>query len=298
MFLRFSAKNYSLIDNLVIYATTTAPPTAAPTTAKPTGAPTTVPVVGNAKGDPHFKTFGGEAFDFHGQCDLVMLQNPSFAGGLGLNVHIRTRISTWWSYISHAVVQIGDQMIEVAAGAKDETLPLFWVNGIPGDQIMPANDVNLEALVVSLASDITGFDVHHKQLKSGRHRFHILLGGGDAISIESFKGFVSASVKAVHAENFKNAKGLMGTYPEGVKLARDGKSVMEDPIEFGKEWQVSRFGSSDSIQMWILVFAQIGSYVPVIRRSWEVSPCYSIQARKVFRPPKSVSCLPRRKSLR
>ena len=61
--------------------------------------------------DPHFETFNGEAFSYHGECDLVMMKSPSFASGLGLYVNIHTtridnaRIS--YSYISAAAVRIG-----------------------------------------------------------------------------------------------------------------------------------------------------------------------------------------------
>ena len=40
---------------------------------------------------PNFSLLSGKEFDFHGGCDLVLLQNPSFSNGLGLNVHVRTR---------------------------------------------------------------------------------------------------------------------------------------------------------------------------------------------------------------
>jgi hypothetical protein len=79
--------------------------------------------------DPHFETFNGEAFSYHGECDLVMMKSPSFASGLGLYVHIRTtridnaRIS--YSYISAAAVRIGTDVLEV----KDDGSIL--INGLP-----------------------------------------------------------------------------------------------------------------------------------------------------------------------
>jgi hypothetical protein len=66
--------------------------------------------------DPHFETFNGEAFSYHGECDLVMMKSPSFASGLGLYVNIRTtridnaRIS--YSYISAAAVRIGNDVLK------------------------------------------------------------------------------------------------------------------------------------------------------------------------------------------
>jgi len=58
----------------------TCPPTIAPTptpTAAPTPTPTAAPT-GNGGGDPHFKTFNGKAFSYHGECDLVLMRSKSF----------------------------------------------------------------------------------------------------------------------------------------------------------------------------------------------------------------------------
>ena len=44
------------------------------------------------EGDPHVKTWGGRWFDYHGECDLVLLHVPSFHNGKDLNIHVRTTI--------------------------------------------------------------------------------------------------------------------------------------------------------------------------------------------------------------
>lgn len=44
------------------------------------------------EGDPHFKTWGGKWYDYHGQCDLVMLKIPEFEPDMGLDIHVRTTI--------------------------------------------------------------------------------------------------------------------------------------------------------------------------------------------------------------
>merc|ERR1712232_1440220 len=97
--------------------TPSAAPTTSPPTKKPTAAPT-VPVAdiekptsdkskysaSGAKGDPHFKLWDGKAYDFHGICDLVLLHNPEFNNGLGMDIHIRTKKMKHWSYIKTAVI--------------------------------------------------------------------------------------------------------------------------------------------------------------------------------------------------
>ena len=61
-----------------------------------------------------------------GACDLILMENPHFNNGQGLHIHIRTKIKRFWSYIESAVVQIGDDRLEVKSGVEDRK---HWVNG-------------------------------------------------------------------------------------------------------------------------------------------------------------------------
>ncbi|CAB9525491.1 expressed unknown protein [Seminavis robusta] len=75
----------------------TNPPTRRPSTPSPTAVPTydTPTPSGIATGDPHIKRWNGEGYDFHGECELVMLSNPKFNNGQGLSIHLRTKIVRW-----------------------------------------------------------------------------------------------------------------------------------------------------------------------------------------------------------
>jgi hypothetical protein len=64
-------------------------------------------------GDPHFVTYDGTPYSYHGQCDLVLAASESFGGGVGLRVHGRTEIVDSWSRISNAAIQIGDDVLEM-----------------------------------------------------------------------------------------------------------------------------------------------------------------------------------------
>lgn len=46
------------------------------------------------------------------------------------------------------------------------------------------------------------------------------------------------NLKPVAKETFADSVGLLGSYPDGKKLARDGSTVLEDVNQFGQEWQV------------------------------------------------------------
>jgi Repulsive guidance molecule (RGM) C-terminus len=166
----------------------------------------------------------------------VLLSNPGFSNGLGLHIHIRTKVETWWSYIEQAVVQIGDQMLELRGGSNAEGGPQYWVNGIPGHANVDG-DQELARMGEQLDA---GFKVHYWKKGDKVHLFRIDLNHlGDAISLQTYKDWVAVNVKARKHDNFVGAKGLMGSFPSGVLLARDGVTVMMDTDAFGKEWQVS-----------------------------------------------------------
>jgi hypothetical protein len=84
-----------------------------------------------------------------------------------------------------------------------------------------------------------GFRVHYRKISDKQHLFRIDLNDfGDAISLQTYKDWVAVNVKASKPENFVGTKGLVGSYPSGDLVARDGVTVMTDTDAFGKEWQV------------------------------------------------------------
>lgn len=180
-------------------------------------------VQAQASGDPHFTTFGGEKFDYHGACDLVLLKDPKFAHGLGLTVHIRTERRTWWSFIKAATVQIGEDTLEVMGGTGSIS---YWMNG--GDKMeLQTGDASL-----------SDFPLHFQRVNDVHTRARIDLGNGDAIAVETFKDFVRVNIMNKSNNAFVGAAGLLGAFPHGAKVARDGVTVMEDNNAFGQEWQV------------------------------------------------------------
>jgi hypothetical protein len=175
--------------------------------------------------DPHFETFNGEAFSYHGECDLVMMESPSFASGLGLYVHIRTtridnaRIS--YSYISAAAVRIGTDVLE----AKDDGSII--INGLP------------------LAEDGTfaGFPVI-KTIKGSQKKIFVydLILGEDDKTIQIRANLKTGMLFVDMIGNFnKDSVGLMGRagLTRGFLLARDGVTNLAGEWNtFGEEWQV------------------------------------------------------------
>jgi len=209
----------------------------------PTQAPAPAPsppITGSTGGDPHFLSWNGFKYDFHGGCDMVLVRNPSFAKGLGMTIQIRTKIETWWSYIESVVIQIGDQTLEVSGGANNiNGGAQYWVNSLSGDEANAEDDSHLKAFEENIAAILPGFKVNYHKLGPKKHRFRINLNHkGDAVSIETFKDFVRVNAKAVYAPTFEGTDGMMGVYPNGDLMSRDGTTVMTDVNEFGNEWRV------------------------------------------------------------
>eukprot|EP00980_Cylindrotheca_fusiformis_P000502 scaffold120_cov59-Cylindrotheca_fusiformis.AAC.18 len=81
-------------------------------------------------GDPHFRTWKNEHFEYHGQCDLLLATDPNFADGLGLDVQIRTKLVRFWSYIQTSAIRIGDDIFEFQGDAlpEESSGPKYWFN--------------------------------------------------------------------------------------------------------------------------------------------------------------------------
>jgi len=186
---------------------------------------------GEAEGDPHFKTWAGEYYDFHGVCDLTLIKNQEFENGLGMDIQIRTTRMGLWSFISSAAIRIGEDILEIVGGQADEK---FWINGIPGEN-MESNSVGNGMI---LTSNLSGYPINYKQSSEKQREFVIELGKGDNIVFSIWNLFVGVHVKNARKEHFQNSAGLMGSFPQGLKLARDNVSIMDNSNSFGQEWQV------------------------------------------------------------
>jgi hypothetical protein len=174
------------------------------------------------QGDPHFKTWRGKHYDFHGECcDLILLHSSAFESGLGLDVHIRTKIRRDMSYISSAALRIGSDVLEV------ESQGVYYLNGV---------------LSAALPAEFSGFAFSHTQpTTDNQHVFEVCLGGRERIKLKPCKDFVSVLIEKGHIKHFADSVGLlMGDFRTGHMVARDGtsKAVIDDANAFGQEWQV------------------------------------------------------------
>lgn len=174
------------------------------------------------------KTWNGDKFDFHGECDLVLLSNNEFANGLGLNVHVRTKITNWWSSIESAVVQLGENILEIQGDGKKSIS--YWLDGTKVEEMETEDTILLGNHYIV---KFNRFDDHQS-------RTRIDLGHRNAMSIETFKRFIRVNFHiGGNATQFVRSVGLLGSFPDGHKVGRDGQTVFVDvDNEFGQEWQV------------------------------------------------------------
>jgi len=188
----------------------------------PTPPPTPSPSIG---GDPHITTWKNEHYEYHGQCDLVLVKDPKFDKGQGLDIQIRTKIVRYWSYIKNVGIKIGNDILEIEGHANaDDAEAHYWINfEYQGE---------LETL--------GGFPVTQKLPSVYKRQYIIDLSSkypGQSIIVQIYKEFVRVKFNGKE-DVFGNTVGLMGDYKTGKTLARDGSTEMNDFTELGDEWQV------------------------------------------------------------
>lgn len=195
-------------------------------TLSPTDGPTSSPT--GTKGDPHFLTWKGEQFDYHGQCDLVLVKDPDFADGLGLDVQIRTKLIRFWSYIKQASIRIGDDILEIMGTAdKNDPNVYYWVN------------FEFQGELTTIGGFPVTLTAKHTNTK--KRWFEIDLSSkypGVKIVLGSWMEFVRVDFVNASKEAFGNTKGMLGDFETGVTLARDGFTILNDFTELGEDWQV------------------------------------------------------------
>lgn len=103
-----------------------------------------------ADGDPHVKTWTGKWFDYNGECDLVLMHVDDFEGLGPMTVYIRTKIRYLYSFISNAVLRIGNDTLEVASWGD------YYVNGVGGGAL----------------ESISGYTIEHSRPNEKQHLFH------------------------------------------------------------------------------------------------------------------------------
>jgi len=181
-------------------------------------------------GDPHFRTWQNEHYEYHGQCDLVLVKDPTFCDNKGLEVQIRTKVIRYWSYIQSVAIRIGTDILEVQGNAdysQHQGIVKYWFN------------LEYQANVTSMANGLFPVTIH---VRSERKRIVAIdLNAkypNQKIIISTWKEFVKVDFVHATKESYGNSVGMLGDFQTGRTLARDGVTEMNDFWQFGEEWQV------------------------------------------------------------
>lgn len=130
-----------------------------------------------------------------------------------------------FSSISAAVLQVGDESLEVIGDTKDS---LFCINKQPCKR-------NVDNGIVGV---ISGYPISYEELNSKQDEFIVDLGGNASITMRTLAKLVRVSIKGAAKDNFGTTRGLLGAYGTDKLLGRDDNRIFEDTNEFGQEWQV------------------------------------------------------------
>lgn len=196
----------------------------------PKSGPDPTPKKASSSGDPHFKTWTGDKYDYHGECDLVLIDDPQFNNGQGLKVHIRTTRVKYFSFIEKAAVQIGGDILEFS-----NDLEGFLINGAKLEANKKHHKTLLGGFVVRRDQKALSIRLGKEARKTG----HIA-----KIDLHTRKnGFPAIIIDAGTTDIFKGSLGLLGEWGTGRMLARDGKTEFTevdvmDAEDFALEWQV------------------------------------------------------------
>jgi len=178
---------------------------------------------GGGGGDPHFQRWDREHGSFHGECDLVMVHSDKFQSGAGLDLHVRTTIEDYFSYIEIAALRVGESIVEFH---QDH----FYLDGVkyaPRDLPLTfGNHVTISNGVVE-----AGKNPNYYQY------FQVDLNEHSSMLFKYYKKFLTIDVNG-HAKDFNDSVGLLGDYKTGNMLSRYG-AVMSDFDQYGFEWQVN-----------------------------------------------------------
>lgn len=166
----------------------------------------------------------GKHYQHLGQCDLVMMKDEFFADGLGIAVHIRTKVEGYWSFIKSVAIKIGNDILEIEG--SDDAEANYWINfDFQGD-----------------LEQFAGFPVTQEVYSANERSYKIDLsskypGHTADIIVVLYKEFVRVKFHGAE-EVFGHTSGLLGNYKTGKAYARNGVTEIKDHFELGDQWQV------------------------------------------------------------
>ena len=132
-----------------------------------------------------------------------------------MDIHLRTTIQFEYSFIEAAAIRIGEDVLVVGSWGD------YLLNGVAGAE---------------LPNHLAGFTVTYEKFTDKVDKFKIYLDDNTIIELKTYQSMVAVNMPRSAA--LEGSVGLLGSYPKGEKLGRDGVTIFEDMDHFGQEWQV------------------------------------------------------------
>lgn len=196
-------------------------------------APATCSTISNAGvgGDPHFKRWNRKSFQFHGECDLVLVHSDHVNGNKPMDVHVRTVVREWWSQVESAAMRVGDVTFQVDADDK------LFLNG----HEIHESDLPIKTAEFQISEAIEGAAHHltdslHGDESNVLKTYAVMLNDFSVVTFKLLGGLLNVGIKG-HKADFGQATGLMGDFELGKPYTRAGER-MYDLDAFAFEWQV------------------------------------------------------------
>mmetsp|Transcript_19258 Transcript_19258/g.39030 ORF Transcript_19258/g.39030 Transcript_19258/m.39030 type:complete len:230 (+) Transcript_19258:791-1480(+) len=154
-----------------------------------------------------------------------MIHSDEFHNKAGLDLHVRTTIQEYFSYIEKAALRVGENVLEIQEDG-------FLLNSVK---------LTSDDLPVTFGGDFK-YTVSKAPIEAGKNPkyyqyYKVDLHEDSAILFKFYKKFLTISVSG-HSSDFADSTGLLGEFHTGAMLDRDGSEIHSFQ-EFGFEWQVS-----------------------------------------------------------
>jgi len=166
------------------------------------------------------------------------VQTDDFSNGLGLRIHIRTKIEQSWSYVKFAAIKIGNDVLEVQGQGEvwdKSAAAVHYING----------ELNAE-LPFELSGKYPVTQLQEKHCNKDESNcveaiiYKIDLFEGGSIRVTQKWGVLRVGITVGGRNDLDGSVGLMGHLSKPGFWARDSISKFTDVNinQFGQEWQV------------------------------------------------------------
>jgi len=179
-------------------------------------------------GEPHFTMWQDQHFSFHGQCDLLVFNNPNFAYGAGIIVQIRTKIRQYYSFIKNIAIQVGHEKFEIEAKARGGPGVNFYHNGKSHPQLI----TTLAGYQVRKVDNETWC----KDSCPEAEIYHFDFEEFGTVKAGSWGSFLHIRL-SLPSTSYLTSFGLLGKYGEIGFFARNS-TILQSAELYGQEWQV------------------------------------------------------------